>query len=56
VLDEFALILPLKDVCWAEAGRQSVEVAILTAAATLMLLFGFIPFGSDSDVLDPRSG
>lgn len=31
VLDEFALILHLDDVYWTEAGRQSVEVVVLTA-------------------------
>lgn len=33
ILDEFALLLQLKDVYWAAAGRVSVDIGILTAAA-----------------------
>ncbi|MFI9149189.1 hypothetical protein [Streptomyces sp. NPDC053367] len=47
VLDEFALILHLDDVYWTEAGRQSVEVVVLTAALVGLLLLGFSPFGVD---------
>ncbi|MEU3945053.1 hypothetical protein [Streptomyces sp. NPDC029526] len=47
VLDEFALILHLDDVYWTEAGRQSVEVVVLTAALVGLLLGGFSPFGVD---------
>ncbi len=32
VLDEFALLLELKDVYWANDGRWSVDVAVLVAA------------------------
>ncbi|MET8243393.1 hypothetical protein ABZV31_02515 [Streptomyces sp. NPDC005202] len=45
VLDEFALILHLDDVYWSEAGRQSVEVVVLTAALVGLVLAGFSPFG-----------
>jgi hypothetical protein len=45
VLDEFALILHLDDVYWSEAGRQSIEVVVLTAALVGLLLVGFVPFG-----------
>ncbi|MEU2601260.1 hypothetical protein [Streptomyces hirsutus] len=45
VLDEFALILHLDDVYWTEAGRQSVEVVVLTAALVGLVLAGFSPFG-----------
>ncbi|MET7382579.1 hypothetical protein ABZT08_27870 [Streptomyces sp. NPDC005526] len=45
VLDEFALILHLDDVYWTEAGRQSVEVVVLTAALVGLILAGFAPFG-----------
>ncbi|MGV9255086.1 hypothetical protein [Streptomyces sp. NPDC003697] len=45
VLDEFALILHLDDVYWSEAGRQSVEVVVLTAALVGLVLAGFTPFG-----------
>ncbi|RFU83178.1 hypothetical protein DY218_29085 [Streptomyces triticagri] len=45
VLDEFALILHLDDVYWSEAGRQSVEAVVLTAALVALMLGGFLPFG-----------
>ncbi|MER7484786.1 hypothetical protein ABTY20_02315 [Streptomyces sp. NPDC126497] len=45
VLDEFALVLHLDDVYWTEAGRQSVEMVVLTAALVGLLLAGFAPFG-----------
>jgi hypothetical protein len=48
-LDEFALILHLDDVYWTEAGRRSVDAAIVTTAATLMLLLGVMPVGADTD-------
>lgn len=47
VLDEFALILHLQDVYWTEAGRQSVEVVVITASLVGLLLAGFSPFGVD---------
>ncbi|WAX80431.1 hypothetical protein [Streptomyces sp. KMM 9044] len=59
VLDEFALILHLDDVYWTEAGRQSVEVVVLTAAMVGLVLFGFSPFGVDDlseDELQNRAG
>lgn len=40
VLDEFALLLQLKDVYWADAGRTSVDVAILIAALLLLYYLG----------------
>ncbi|MFJ1970849.1 hypothetical protein ACIO93_19440 [Streptomyces sp. NPDC087903] len=56
VLDEFALILHLDDVYWTEAGRQSVEVVVVTAALVGLLLAGFVPFGvndlSDHELQD----
>ncbi|AQS69954.1 hypothetical protein [Streptomyces pactum] len=47
VLDEFALVLHLDDVYWTEAGRQSVEVVVVTAALVVLVLAGFTPFGVD---------
>ena len=35
VLDEFALLLELKDVYWAQDGRKSVDVAFVVAALLL---------------------
>jgi hypothetical protein len=40
VLDEFALLLQLKDVYWAAQGRVSVDIAVLTAAALAVYYFG----------------
>lgn len=45
VLDEFALILHLQDVYWAEQGRQSVDAVILGAAIAGLLVLGASPFG-----------
>lgn len=36
VLDEFALLLELKDVYWAQDGRKSVDVAFLVGALLLV--------------------
>lgn len=44
VLDEFALILHLSDVYWAEEGRISVEIASLAIACLGLLLVGANPF------------
>lgn len=54
VLDEFALILHLDDVYWSEAGRQSVEVVVLTAALVLLTLAGFSPLGVDDMTTEER--
>src|SRR5215831_13629442 len=43
VLDEFALILHLEDVYWAEAGRTSVTTTMLAITIVAMLLLGFSP-------------
>ncbi|MFE9925309.1 hypothetical protein ACFYQA_28170 [Streptomyces sp. NPDC005774] len=59
VLDEFALILHLDDVYWTEAGRQSVEVVVLTAALVGLVLAGFSPFGVNdlsAEELQNRAG
>ncbi|MFE9935508.1 hypothetical protein [Streptomyces hirsutus] len=59
ILDEFALILHLDDVYWTEAGRQSVEVVVLTAALVGLVLAGFSPFGVNDlseDELQNRVG
>jgi len=48
VLDEFALILHLDDVYWAEEGRKSVDAVVLAAAVIGLLLLGTLPFGVDT--------
>jgi hypothetical protein len=47
VLDEFALILHLRDVYWSEQGRLSVEAVMLGAALIGMLVLGALPLGID---------
>jgi len=45
VLDEFALILHLSDVYWAQAGRASVNAVLLAAGVMGCVLLGFSPLG-----------
>ncbi|GAB3438838.1 hypothetical protein GCM10027570_02390 [Streptomonospora sediminis] len=47
VLDEFALILHLRDVYWTEQGRASVDAVFVAVALTGLLLTGIRPFGWD---------
>lgn len=51
VLDEFALVLFLKDVYWSEQGRLSVEVVFIAAALCGLALIGWLPLG-----ITPSSG
>ncbi len=43
VLDEFALILHLQDVYWAEDGRTSVDAVFVAIAVAGLLILGFNP-------------
>ncbi|MEU8567976.1 hypothetical protein AB0C51_06360 [Streptomyces pathocidini] len=43
VLDEFALILHLRDVYWTEAGRTSVDAVFVAVALCALVLLGFRP-------------
>lgn len=43
VLDEFALILHLEDVYWAEDGRTSVDAVFVAVAVAGLLILGFNP-------------
>jgi len=43
VLDEFALILHLSDVYWAEDGRTSVDAVFVAVAVAGLLILGFSP-------------
>ncbi|WP_233515509.1 hypothetical protein [Marinitenerispora sediminis] len=57
VLDEFALILHLRDVYWTEQGRASVDAVFVAIALTGLLLTGIRPFGwSELRGGDPESG
>ncbi|MFF3666827.1 hypothetical protein [Microtetraspora malaysiensis] len=48
VLDEFALILHLRDVYWSREGRTSVDAVFVAVAATGLLLLGLRPLGWDT--------
>jgi hypothetical protein len=48
VLDEFALILHLRDVYWTSAGRLSVDMVFVAAGFTALLLIGATPVGVQS--------
>jgi hypothetical protein len=56
VLDEFALVLHLRDVYWSEQGRTSVDAVFLTIAVFGLVLIGATPFGAVSARDDGRSG
>lgn len=45
ILDEFALILHLRDVYWEEEGRTSVDAVFIAVAITGLLLLGLRPLG-----------
>ena len=45
VLDEFALLLYLRDVYWNEEGRTSLDAVLISVVATVMVLVSAVPFG-----------
>jgi hypothetical protein len=45
VLDEFALILHLRDVYWTSDGRVSIDAVFIAAGITALLLLGATPVG-----------
>ncbi|GAA3888049.1 hypothetical protein GCM10022243_61140 [Saccharothrix violaceirubra] len=47
VLDEFALLLHLRDVYWSKDGRLSVDAVFLAIGLTGLLLLGARPLGYD---------
>ena len=48
MLDEFALILHLRDVYWANEGRLSIDAVFVAAGVTALLLLGASPVGVKS--------
>jgi hypothetical protein len=48
VLDEFALILHLRDVYWSNEGRLSIDAVFVAAGVTALLLLGAAPVGVKS--------
>ncbi|OAA27352.1 hypothetical protein UG55_10083 [Frankia sp. EI5c] len=55
VLDEFALLLHLKDVYWTSEGRSSIDAVIVATALTGLLLVRAVPFGLNDISADERS-
>ena len=45
MLDEFALILHLRDVYWSNEGRLSIDAVLVAAGVTALLLLGITPVG-----------
>jgi hypothetical protein len=52
VLDEFALVLHLRDVYWSEQGRTSVDAVFLASAILGLMLVGVTPLGTPEEVRD----
>jgi hypothetical protein len=50
ILDEFALILHLRDVYWSEEGRTSVDALFVAVAVTGLLLLGMRPLAWEGPV------
>jgi hypothetical protein len=48
VLDEFALILHLRDVYWSNEGRLSIDAVFVALGMTALLLLGISPVGVKS--------
>ncbi|MFJ2031313.1 hypothetical protein [Streptosporangium sp. NPDC087985] len=53
ILDEFALILHLRDVYWEEEGRTSVDAVFVAVAITALLLLGLRPLGWEASYGTP---
>ncbi|MFC4337235.1 hypothetical protein [Salininema proteolyticum] len=56
VLDEFALILHLKDVYWEEEGRTSIDAVFAAVAIAILLLMGLNPIGIEEYMELRRDG
>ncbi|MET7395898.1 hypothetical protein ABZS66_20620 [Dactylosporangium sp. NPDC005572] len=48
VLDEYALLLHLRDVYWTREGRSSIDAVIAATVVTGMLVISTVPFGLDN--------
>lgn len=49
VLDEFALILHLRDVYWSQEGRTSIDAIFVALAVTVLFVLGLHPVGLSGD-------
>jgi lysyl-tRNA synthetase class 2 len=52
VLDEFALVLQLRDVYWSTEGRTSVDAVVVSVILGLVLLLHTYPVGAEADASD----
>lgn len=55
VLDEFALVLHLRDVYWKEEGRASIDAVFVAFSVTVLFAFGVHPLGLNSGAIDTDS-
>lgn len=55
VLDEFALVLHLRDVYWREEGRTSIDAIFVAFAITVLFVLGVHPLGMDAGAIDTDS-
>lgn len=55
VLDEFALVLHLRDVYWEEEGRSSIDAVFVAIAVITLFLMGLRPFGFGGELNDYES-
>ncbi|AVH23667.1 hypothetical protein [Nocardia cyriacigeorgica] len=49
VLDEFALVLHVRDVYWSEEGRSSIDAVMVAFAISVLFLLGIHPLGLADD-------
>lgn len=52
VLDEFALVLHLRDVYWSKEGRASIDAVFVAFAITVLFVLGVHPLGLNGDDID----
>nr|WP_152972656.1 hypothetical protein [Gordonia sp. NB41Y] len=56
VLDEFALVLHLRDVYWSAEGRTSIDAIFVAFAITVMFVLGIHPIGLDGNDFSSSDG
>lgn len=54
ILDEFALVLLLRDVYWAQEGRLSIDAVFVAFAITVLFVLGIHPLGLRGDLSNLR--
>ncbi|GAB90914.1 DUF2254 domain-containing protein [Gordonia rhizosphera] len=56
VLDEFALVLHLRDVYWEEEGRTSIDAVFVAVAIGLLFLLGMTPLWTSETTANVSAG